>query len=288
MGRDQYFKSLQDTNMQKLRAVLLTVCLIVICLYSTASAGELPTFSAADEARHTGAALLAEVKECATTPFQLENGNLLVTLGVAGVVGLSYAYDTDIRERVQRSRSHSLDKTADIASLVGNPYVHLGLAALVYSGGIVADSARWKSTGEMLGEALILTDGATLILKEATGRGRPTVTAHKGDFRPFGFKNDYDSFPSMHTASSFAVASIMARTSGSLPVAVLSYSAAVLVGLSRLNQDKHWASDVILAAALGELAGRVVIWQHARHQDSLALVPTAIEGGGGVALAGRF
>jgi membrane-associated phospholipid phosphatase len=234
-----------------------------------------------------GTNLAAETKDFATTPFQLENGNLLVTLGVVGAVGLTYAFDTTIRERVQRCRSHSLDKAADITAGVGNPYLHLGLAAVVYGGGIAADSARWKSTGEMLGEALILTDGATLILKEATGRGRPTVTDHKGDFRPFGFKNNYDSFPSMHTASSFAVASIMARTSGSFPVSILSYSAAALVGLSRLNQDKHWASDVVLAAALGELAGRVVTWQQARH-SSLALVPTAIEGGGGVALTGHF
>jgi len=273
--------------MQKLIAALLMSGCFVTFSYSSAAAGELAPYSASEEIRQIGTHLAAEAKDFATTPFQLENSNLLVTLGVAGAVGLTYAFDTNIRERVQRSRSHSLDKAADIAAGVGNPYLHLGLAALVYSGGIAADSARWKSTGEMLGEALILTDGATLILKEATGRGRPTVTDHKGDFRPFGFKNNYDSFPSMHTASSFAVASIMARTAGSLPVSVLSYSAAALVGLSRLNQDKHWASDVVLAAALGELAGRVVTWQHARH-GSLALVPTAIEGGAGVALAGRF
>ncbi|HIJ95691.1 MAG TPA: phosphatase PAP2 family protein [Desulfuromonadales bacterium] len=273
--------------MQNFIAVLLVTCVLVTSSTGVATAAESAPLSVSHEFRQVGAHLAAETADFAKTPFQIENGNLLVTLGVVSAVGLSYVFDTDIRDKVQRNRSHSVDKAADIAAGVGNPYLHLGLAALVYGGGIAADSARWKSTGEMLGEALILADGATLILKEATGRGRPTVTDHKGDFHPFGFKNNYDSFPSMHTASSFAVASIMARTSGSLPASVLSYSAAVLVGLSRLNQDKHWASDVVLAAALGELAGRVVTWQHARH-SSVALVPTALEGGGGVALAGHF
>ena len=273
--------------MKKRLALLLMICWVATACVGAATAGEAAPFSATEEVRQAGTRLLAESKEFAATPFQIGNGNLLVTLGVAGAVGLTYVFDGDIRDGVQRNRSPGVDKAADIAALAGDPYLHLGLAALVYGGGILADSPRWKATGEMLGEALILADGATLILKEGTGRGRPTVTRHKGDFRPFGFKNDYDSFPSMHTASSFAVASVMARTSQSLPVAVLSYSAAALVGLSRMSQDKHWASDVLLAAAIGELAGRVATWQHARH-GALALVPTASDGGGGLALTGRF
>jgi len=273
--------------MKKSLAAILLLCSMMMVFCGTVAGEELAPFSVTDEARNGGARLLAESREFAATPFQIENGNLLLTVGVVGAVGLTYVFDRDIRDTVQRNRSHGGDKIADGAVLAGDPFVHLGLAALVYGGGVLADSARWKGTGEMLGEALVLADGATLILKESTGRGRPTVTDHKGDFRPFGFQSDYDSFPSMHTASSFAVASVIARTSGSLPVAVLSYGAAALVGFSRLNQDKHWASDVVLAAAIGELAGRVATWQHAR-QGSVAIVPTATAGGGGVALAGRF
>lgn len=272
--------------MKKLALLLLCCCSMVIA-GGPATAAELAPFCLAEEVTQAGSRLLEESQEFAATPFRTENGNLLLTLGVAGAVGLSYAFDGDIRSAVQRNRSHGLDNVADAAALLGNPYLHLGAAALVYGGGVVADSARWKATGQMLGEALILADGVTLILKEASGRGRPDTTRHKGDFRPFGFKNEYDSFPSMHTASSFAVASVLAGRSASLPGALLSYSAATLVGLARLSQDKHWASDVLLAAALGELAGRVAIWQHTRH-GALAVIPTATDSGGGVALTGHF
>jgi membrane-associated phospholipid phosphatase len=268
-------------------AFISLICLLAVALPGSSDAGEAGSFSPADETKKAGTRLLAETKDFATTPFQLANGNLLMTIGVAGALGLTYGFDGEIRDILQRNRSRGIDKAADAGALVGDPFLHLGVAALVYGGGILAESPRWKETGEMIGEALILADGATLVLKEASGRGRPIVTAHKGDFRPFGFRSDYDGLPSMHTASSFAVASVLARTSESLPVAVASYCAAAFVGFSRMNQDKHWASDVLLGAAIGELAGRVVTGQHAR-KSSYAFVPTVTVAGGGLALTGRF
>lgn len=266
---------------------VLLMCWTMTIIASEAFAGDANDFSLADEAGKTGTRIVAESKDFATAPFQLENGNLLLTLGVAGAVGLTYGFDGEIRDRVQNSRSRGVDKAADAGSVLGNPFLHLGAAAFVYGGGILADSPRWKEIGEMLGEALILADGSTLVIKEAVGRGRPNATTRKGDFRHFGFKTDYDSFPSMHTASSFAVASVIARTSQSLPVAVASYCAATFVGFSRMTQNKHWASDVLMAAAIGELAGRVAVSQHAGSR-SYAFVPTALAGGGGLALTGRF
>ncbi len=218
--------------------------------------------------------LLGETADFATTPFTLKDGNLFWTMGIAGAIGLTYAYDGQIRDKLQgKIHSRTMDKAADAGSLVGDTYLHLGLAALVYSGGIVADSPKWREGGEMMAESLALADAATLVIKEGAGRGRPFVTSRKGDFKPFRFRTDYDSLPSMHTASSFALASVIARTSDSIPVAVLSYTAAAFVGFSRLYKDKHWASDVLLGAAIGELSGRVVTAYHADPARRLAILP---------------
>ena len=226
------------------------------------------------ELKGFGSRLTGEAADFATTPFTLKDGNLFWTMGIAGAIGLSYAYDGNIHNKLQGGvRSKGMDKAADAGSLIGDPYLHLGIAALVYGGGIMADSPRWKETGEMMAEALVLADGATFLIKESAGRGRPVATNSKGDFRPFQFKNDYDSLPSMHTASSFAMASVLARTSDSASVAVLSYTAATFVGFSRMYQNKHWASDVLLAAAIGELSGRVVTAYHADKSRKIALLP---------------
>lgn len=230
----------------------------------------------------------AEGKLMATTPLDFEDGLGWGTLAAVGATGMAYLYDTKVRDRLQGARSDRLDKAADVGSLVGNPFLHLGVAAVFYGGGIVADSPRYKELGEMMGESLILADAATLILKEATGRARPLTGNGKGEFRPFGFRSDYDSFPSMHTASSFALASVVSATTDSVLTRFAAYGAATFVGFSRLYQNKHWASDVVLAAAIGELCGRVVTRYHATRSRSVSIVPLVNGESAGLALVARF
>lgn len=231
--------------------------------------------------------LAGETADLATTPFELENGNIMITLGVGSAVALTYAYDREIHDRMRPGSNKGLKKAADAGALIGDPFLHLGLAAIVYGGAIMAESPKWKEVGEMMGEALIIADASTFLIKEATGRGRPSATSAKGDFKPFGFRNDYDSFPSLHTSSSFALASVLAATEENLILKVGYYGAATAVGLSRMYQNKHWASDVLLGAALGELCGRVVTSYHAG-RGRVALAPITLEKGAGMAMVGTW
>lgn len=231
--------------------------------------------------------LANEGVDMVSTPFQVENGNILMTFGVIGATSLTYIFDRDIQQKLQAKKSSGMTKAADAGTMAGDPFLHLGLAALVYGTAIAADSPKWKETGEMMGEALILSDASTFIIKEAVGRGRPNVTSAKADFKPLGFNKDYDSFSSMHTSSSFALASVLAATSESIAMKTLYYSAATFVGFSRLYNNKHWASDVVFGAALGELCGRVVTSYHASGKK-VAIIPQAYESGAGLALVGRW
>ena len=207
------------------------------------------------------------------TPLDTENGGLLGTVIVAGAVGLTYIFDDDSRKPIRENRNPTLDKITDIGNAIGNPLIHIGLAGVVYGGGILAGSQKWQETGKMLGEAALLADAATLVLKESIGRGRPDVNGNKDSFKPFQFDSDYDSLPSMHTASSFAMASVMSGTAESLWAKAAYYLAATFVGFSRIYDDKHWASDVLLGAAIGELCGRVVTRYHTAGKRRLAIVP---------------
>jgi membrane-associated phospholipid phosphatase len=203
-----------------------------------------------------------EAARVVTTPVDTEDNGLLGTLATAGAVGLTYVYDGNIRGKVQGIKSRTLGKATDGGDILGNPFFHVGVAASVYVGAIIADSPKYKELGEMLGESVLLADATTFVLKQAIGRGRPSAANDKSSFRPFQFNSDYDSMPSMHTSSSFAIASVLAATSESKLAKLAYYAAATFVGFSRIYKDKHWASDIVLGAAVGELCGQVVTRYH--------------------------
>jgi len=52
--------------------------------------------------------------------------------------------------------------------------------------------------------------------------------------------------------------------------------------LSRISSNKHWASDVVFGAAVGMASARTVTLKVRKHK--IALVPTVVPGGAGLAL----
>ena len=210
------------------------------------------------------------------------------TVAVAGAFALSYLYDKDVRSDLQANRSRTLTRATDAGSIVGDPYLHIGVAAVLYGAGALTDQPRVMRIGAELGEALVLADVSSVLLKQAVGRGRPETGQDNASFRPFQFKNDYDSLPSLHTASSFAVAHVLASETESIPLKILCYTGASFVGFSRLYQGKHWTSDVVLAAAIGELAGNSVTRYRALTPGGVTIAPMLNGGVPSLALLGKF
>lgn len=267
----------------------IITAVIAAALFSTTTVSASDSiFTNFSSAKGEASTLISEARDVAVTPFDMENGGVWKTLGIAGATGLVYLFDNDIRTRIQDNKSDTADKAAKVGTVVGDPFLHLGLAALVYGGGVLADSPKHRDIGLMLGEAALLADASTFVLKEAIGRARPYAGGDKGSFRPFQFRNDYDSLPSAHTASSFAMASVVAGTSESLPVKLIAYGTAIFVGFSRMYEDKHWASDIVLGAAVGELCGRVVMDTHVRQGNTLRVVPVVSSDAATLALVGRW
>ena len=252
--------------------LMLLAAFFALFPITPAFAGE-SFFSSASIIREEASSLRDEALDLVRTPTDTEHDGLFGTVMVAGAVGIAYIFDENIRESVREHGNQTLDKIADVGNAIGNPLVHIGMAGMVYGGGVLAGSQKWQETGKMLGEAVLLTDAATLVLKESIGRGRPYVNGDKGSFKPLQFDSDYDSMPSMHVASSFAAASVMSGASESPWAKAAYYSAATFVGLSRIVDDQHWASDVILGAAIGELCGRIVARHHANGKRRFTLAP---------------
>ncbi len=95
------------------------------------------------------------------------------------------------------------------------------------------------------------------ILKNAVGRDRPFV--HVAGLKLLIQKPRDFSFPSGHTSSSFAVASVFLVM---LPgwIGALSLFMACLIAFSRLYLGAHYPSDVLCGAILGILFGIAAMW----------------------------
>ncbi|HBG07637.1 MAG TPA: hypothetical protein DDY22_19285 [Geobacter sp.] len=276
----------QPARARPARALFCLVLLLVFCDYPATPV------HAAENLFNSGAVIREEISRLS------DQGKLFVAAPVdpyparsaalAGAFALSYLSDRDISSGLAGAQSGTLDGLTDFGNLAGNPFLHIGMAAILYGAGAAADEPRFMRLGEELGEALFLADGATFVLKEAIGRGRPHTGDSNSRYRPFQFRDGYGSLPSMHTASSFAIAHVLASKTQSLPVKLFCYTAAAFVGFSRVYQEKHWASDVLLGAAIGELAGDAVTRYYASQQGNVTLAPLAMDGIPSLALMGKF
>jgi membrane-associated phospholipid phosphatase len=116
------------------------------------------------------------------------------------------------------------------------------------------------------------------VVKFISGRQRPyAVNENKVEGEPvfhgpFHVMRDIrgkrlsSSYPSGHTTVAFAAATFYAMEYGNKPwVPVFAYSAATIIGLSRITQNAHWATDVLAGAALGYLTGRQVVNNYHRY-----------------------
>ena len=157
--------------------------------------------------------------------------------------------------------------------------VIIGIA--MYAGGRLSKNRHLAELGLHGTEALFLGESVGSVLKDFFGRARPSVgpVANPDNWQFMrGFKNDdrYRSFPSGHSVAGFAAAAaVTAETSRWWPhstyiIGPAMYGGAVLIGLSRMYENRHWASDVIMGAAIGTFAGtKVVRYDHAHPGNRL-------------------
>ena len=144
----------------------------------------------------------------------------------------------------------------------GNLSLQVPLALAWWSIGKATGSRRAASAGRDLLRAQISATSWTYVGKYAVGRTRPN-----GDPR---------SFPSGHSSSSFAAATVLQRHYG-WKLGVPFYALGVYTAASRIHDRKHWLSDTVMGATVGIAAGRAVTLHVKRR--AVHVVPARVAGG---------
>jgi membrane-associated phospholipid phosphatase len=171
----------------------------------------------------------------------------------------------DHRLRVFAQRDLGGHPGLEDASLYA-PYALAGGAWVGTELAIALGACDWARPQAAVAQAMGLSAVAVLALKWVAGRNWPNAgldprwpdrlehPERARDFEPFAWR--MSAWPSGHTATSIAAAAAL-RTS--LPelgwAAWLGYPVAAAVGAGMWLNDRHWASDILSGALIGEAIG---------------------------------
>lgn len=184
----------------------------------------------------------------------------VVAISYSGAIYLCYRWlDTRIQKFSQENKSRFQTFISNSVSGLG-----LGMVQSIGLGGttIVAFAAKNKK----LQQTVIIWAGSLLINSIVTDQLKISLQRYRPDsgdpYNTFDWRKGpklNKSFPSAHTSNAFTTATVFAtqyKTTKWVPP--IAYTLASLVGLSRIYDNAHWASDVLAGAAVGFLSAKAM------------------------------
>lgn len=198
-------------------------------------------------------------------PAELDRVGFVLPVTIASVVAARAgsdpnSFDRTVSRRAQGWTTGPVRRVAQVFTEVGRPLVVLALLSATYGAARKTGNVRLERAASLSGEALANSAFYVGNLKRIFRRTRP-VAGGTGEFfvtfRQTG--QSVRSHPSGHASGAFAVAAVFAqeyRDHGWVPW--VAYGTAGGIALSRVALGRHWPSDIVSGAVLGDSLGRMV------------------------------
>ena len=200
-------------------------------------------------------------------PARVATGrHVLPTIAVLGVTGGLIAADPTTGRFFRRHEDSFSGLNEHLTETVGTSG-SLGTPAAFYLAGLIRKDRYMQDTGLLAAKAWVSAEIPNLALRAAFRRLRPLDFPPDGSFRNTWFKADANplqakgGFPSGHTATVFAVATVVAHRYKHHHrwVPFVAYGLASTVAFSRATSGNHFLSDIFLGGAIGYSVGRFVV-----------------------------
>jgi membrane-associated phospholipid phosphatase len=205
--------------------------------------------------RHTGVRALFKNLVGDVTHLPSKENALWASFGGVTAAAL---HPLDDEVNAAMTNSTAADRIFKPGAVLGQLPTLLAASITIYVVGRTQDKPKVSHLGMDLIQALVISEAVVQTLKVATQRERPDGTN--------------GSFPSGHSADTFAFATALERHLG-WRGAVPGYLFASYVAVSRLPAHRHWLSDVVFGSSVGIIAGRTVT-RHGR-EFPVVIAPTA-------------
>lgn len=188
-----------------------------------------------------------------------------VAVLAAGGFGAAMGHSSDRTLSNAMSGSQRLATVFAVGETAGGARMQLFGAIGTYAVGRFSGQNKIATIGADLIQSQIVAQSMTAAIKMSVRRTRPDGTEY--------------SFPSGHSSVAFATATVLQRDLG-WKVGIPAYGFATYVAASRIQDKRHFFSDVTFGAAIGIVAGRSVTV--GRGDAKFAVAPSAAPGGGGI------
>jgi len=176
-----------------------------------------------------------------------------------GVVLLTTA-DKPIKHMMERNQTSTFKSITNVFEPLGNQYGPAFVTGM-YFVGLISGNRRIEHASLSIARSLLISTAIYTVSKSLIPRQRPVRTDNQYDFRlPFNKKvKTYTSFPSGHSNTIFSIATAAALEFKEAKwVPYVAYTIATLTAVSRVYQDRHWSSDILIGASMGHFITKKV------------------------------
>ena len=156
----------------------------------------------------------------------------------------------------KKMRNRFLDLTMPLITHLGNGFLTLVLCALFFYGLYRYNGIKETETMLLVFWTAVFSTIVVQKLKGFFARKRPAKELE--GVNVLGPTLRFSSFPSGHTVSAFALATVLAVKYP--PLALLFYLVAFLVGVSRVYVGAHYPLDVFVGSLVGVICAKLVIF----------------------------
>jgi membrane-associated phospholipid phosphatase len=146
------------------------------------------------------------------------------------------------------NRSGTINDMASTARHFGQAEVVVPVTAGIIVAGLVTGSKGVFHSGLRIGASMVVATMVTGVAKYAIGVERPYQTGEPGDLDPLSGNS---SMWSGHTALAFSFATSLSQEIHRPWTTAGLYTLATATAMSRVYQNDHWVSDVVIGAAVG-------------------------------------
>ncbi|MEO6070400.1 MAG: phosphatase PAP2 family protein [Chitinophagaceae bacterium] len=168
--------------------------------------------------------------------------------------------DRPVKHMMERNQKPVFKNITDVFEPIGNRYGPLLITGM-YLTGVITGNRRIEHASLSITRSLLISTAIYTATKSVIKRQRPVRTDNQYDFRlPFTKSTKtYTSFPSGHSNTVFSIATACALEFKETKwVPYVAYTIASLTAISRVYQNRHWTSDILIGASLGHFITKKV------------------------------